>query len=493
MKKNLIILSVVILSSFMLLTSCKKDEVLPDAPIVNAPAAAINVDASQSVAVTFNVVVPGGFSSASVSALNGTAVISTKPEVSATTGNVEVSFTAGNTAGAGSITLTVTDKNQKTDDATAIISVAEEILIIPVTGNITTNTTWETGKTYILQSRIAVVNGVTLTIQPGVIVKGAAGSDANATALIIAQGGKINAVGTATQPIIFTSVADQIEPGQIASPNLNPTLNGLWGGLIVLGKAHISYKNANGDSQTASIEGIPANDPNGIYGGTLDADNSGVIKYISIRHGGTNIGEGNEINGLTLGGVGSGTVIENVEVISNQDDGIEFFGGTVNVKNALLWNIGDDALDTDQAFAGTVDNFVIINPGDECFELDGPEGTYAGAGHTIKNGIVSVKNAQGLIDFDASTDINMMNIYFRDLTAGQDVEEYDVYSANTKGFASSAFQVTLPAGSLVTDFFKKGSDAITTSVAAGAATVGADLTKFNTWTWASVAGQLTGL
>lgn len=408
-------------------------------------------------------------------------------------GTVVVNFTA-NTAGAASVTLTVRDNNSKSDNATAVLSVDAEELVISVTGNITANTTWETGKTYILESRIAVINGVTLTIQPGVVVKGNAGSAANATALIIAQGAKIDAQGTANSPIIFTSVADQIEPGQIASPNLDPTLNGLWGGLIVLGKAHISYQDDQGaDQPTASIEGVPANDPNGVYGGNDDADNSGILKYISIRHGGTNIGEGNEINGLTLGGVGSGTVIENIEIISNQDDGIEWFGGTVNVKNAIVWNTGDDAIDTDQAWSGTIDNFVVINPGDECFELDGPEGSYDGAGHTIKNGTVSVGSASGLIDFDDNTDVSMMNIYFLNLADNtQDVEGYAGYLA-AGNFTSSALEVTLPNGVTLAEVFEGGSDAITTAVAAGAATVGADLSKFNTWSWAAVAGALTGL
>ena len=97
-----------------------------------------------------------------------------------------------------------------------------------INGNITTNTTWTTGKVYVLSGRITVTAGATLTIQPGVIVKGEVGTGANASALVIARGAKINAVGTATQPIIFTSVADEIKPGQIASPNMDPTLEGLW-------------------------------------------------------------------------------------------------------------------------------------------------------------------------------------------------------------------------------------------------------------------------
>src|SRR5690606_11163985 len=102
------------------------------------------------------------------------------------------------------------------------------------------------------------------------------------------------AEGTADNPIIFTSVADEIAPGMIASPNLDPDINGLWGGLLILGKAPISVSSNATDFQ---IEGIPPSDIRGLYGGNDPEDNSGVIRYISIRHGGANIGEGNEING----------------------------------------------------------------------------------------------------------------------------------------------------------------------------------------------------
>ena len=107
--------------------------------------------------------------------------------------------------------------------------------VIEISSNITSDTTWETGKVYVLKSRISVVDGVTLTIEPGTIIKGDVGTCANATALIIAQGGKIMAEGTSTSPIIFTSTADNIQTGEILSPNLSGELNGLWGGLIVLG------------------------------------------------------------------------------------------------------------------------------------------------------------------------------------------------------------------------------------------------------------------
>lgn len=475
--------------SLVLLSSCSDDDETFAVPSVTAPVAT-DVVIDESVELQFTYTAAAGFKSASVQATNGTATIATDGTVGATSGTITVNFTAGTVAGAGSVTLTVADAANQSFQSTAVLTLSKEV---PVTANITEATTWKTGKVYILKSRIAVVSGVTLTIEPGVVVKGEAGTGSNATALLIARGGKIMAEGTASSPIIFTSVADELEPGQVASPNLDPTLNGLWGGLIVLGSAPISGKTG----ETAQIEGIPVSDQNGLYGGTTAADNSGVVKYVSIRHGGANIGEGNEINGLTLGGVGSGTVIENVEIVSNQDDGIEWFGGTVNVKNALVWNTGDDAIDADQAWNGTLDNFVVITPGDKCFELDGPEGDYVNGNYTLKNGSVEattfdgddiVRAAAGLVDNDANTNVNMNNVYFFGLTAGQ---TFDLIPTTYPGTFAN-FQATLPTGSALADFFKDGSDAFTTAVDAGSNTVGADATKFASWSWAAVAGALAG-
>ncbi len=369
----------------------------------------------------------------------------------------------------------------KDDDDNNIDNGGGDNNTIMVSANITMNTTWESGKVYILGGRIAVETGATLTIQPGVIVKGEAGTGANATALLIARGAKIMAEGTETQPIIFTSVADEIMPGQIASPNLDADLNGLWGGLLVLGNAPISA-----DAASVQIEGIPASDQNGLYGGDQPGDNSGVIRYVSIRHGGANIGEGNEINGLTLGGVGYGTTIENVEIVSNQDDGIEWFGGKVNVKNAIVWNAGDDAIDTDQSWGGTLDNFIVVNPGDECFELDGPEGSMEDR-HTIKNGTVYAGNADGLVDLDDNSIVTMTGIYFTGIAEGQD------FDLNPVGLTASNLQATIPGGFPVTDFFTDGTDVYVTEVAEGNNTVGADVSKFMNWSWAGVSGALDNL
>ncbi len=309
----------------------------------------------------------------------------------------------------------------------------EKTETVIVTENITENTTWENEKVYQLGGRIAVEEGATLTIEAGTIIKGEAGTGPNATALLVAAGGKLMAEGKADAPIIFTTVADEITPEQVAdgdfkSPNMDPTQNGYWGGVIVLGKAPISVS----EGTTAQIEGIPSSDTNGKYGGDDKTDNSGVLKYVSIRHGGSNIGEGNEINGLTMGGVGNGTVIENVEVIANQDDAIEWFGGTVDVKNAIVWNPGDDGLDADQGWNGTCENFVIISSDDHLFELDGIEGDKEDpaeiekyGAYTFKNGYV-IANYEGvtssdLINLDPETNVHFDNIFFTAIEEGQQI------------------------------------------------------------------------
>ncbi len=244
------------------------------------------------------------------------------------------------------------------------------------------NETWSGDSIYVLNGRVVVPAGVELTIEPGTIIKGKEGDGANASTLIIAQGGMLNAQGTESAPIIMTSVLDNITVGQQAGTNLDQTDAGLWGGLIVLGNAPISA-----DAATALIEGLPANEAYAVYGGTDANDNSGILEYISIRHGGTLIGDGNEINGLTLAGVGSATTVSHIEVVANIDDGIEFFGGSVNASNLVVWAQGDDAYDIDQAYSGTIDNFVYVAgpDSDHGMEVDGPEGT-TGAGFTATNG-----------------------------------------------------------------------------------------------------------
>ncbi len=186
---------------------------------------------------------------------------------------------------------------------------------------------------------------------------------------------------------------------------------GLWGGLIILGNAPINI-----DGGEASVEGIPFAEPRGIFGGIDENDNSGILKYISIRHGGTNIGEGNEINGLTLGGVGNKTTIDYVEIISNNDDGVEIFGGTVNLKHMVVSGCDDDAFDYDLGWTGNGQFWLAVQSkylGDNLIEAGGGispidgvpyslpnifNSTFVGSGE-LENGkcVVFEKNAGGVI------------------------------------------------------------------------------------------------
>jgi len=456
------------------------------APEVTAPSST-DVQVIEEVDLTFSFDAEGGYGSASVSATNGTAVVKTAPSAGANSGSVVVTFTASRIAGAGSVELTVTDENSKSGLATAVLNITA-YPTQDVNLNIDADVTWTSDNIYILDGRIAVLDGATLTIEEGTVIKAREGSGTNAKALLIARGGKLNALGTAAAPIIFTSIADQILPGEIVSPNVDPTTNGLWGGVIVLGKAPISAA-----APSVQIEGIPPSDPNGLYGGTEPADNSGTIQYISIRHGGANIGEGNEINGLTLGGVGSGTTIDHVEIVANQDDGIEFFGGKVNVTNAIFWNVGDDSVDGDQSWGGTLDNAIIVNTGDKCFELDGPEGTMEDK-YTLKNITAYVGPATvGLVDNDPNTWVDMDNIYFFGMDPGHAAYPQTFDELPTEFTCSfTNFEATIPAGSVLTDFFLDGSDAFTTEVAELQNSVGADASEFVGWSWAEVAGGITG-
>lgn len=234
--------------------------------------------------------------------------------------------------------------------------------------------TLDAHKTYVLDGMVYVNDGQVLTVPAGTIIKGKSGQGENASALVVARGGKIMADGTAAEPIVFTAEADGIhynhaEAKVLHLDNLPATARGLWGGVIILGKA-----SNNNTTASKGIEGIPTTETRGQYGGTKDDDNSGVLRYVSVRHGGTDIGEGNEINGLTFGSVGSGTTVEYVEVIANKDDAFEFFGSTVNCKYLVAAFSGDDNIDYDESYRGYGQFWFVVqdpNAGDRIGEHDG--------------------------------------------------------------------------------------------------------------------------
>lgn len=345
--------------------------------------------------------------------------------------------------------------------------------------------TWDVDSVYIITGRL-IVSG-TLNIPAGTVIKGATGSGVNAKAMIVAVGGTLNATGTRALPIIMTSINDAISPSDVASGDyvgsLAPDLNGLWGGLIVLGDAPISAS-----ATSVQIEGIPTSVEQGLYGGSTDADNSGTITYLSLRHGGSNIGAGNEINGITLGGVGSGTTINHVEVVANQDDGIEWFGGSVDVTNAVIWNSGDDSMDSDQNWTGSMTNFIIVTPDGSAFELDGPEGAAAAADefHTFSNGTVYAGNRiSNLVDWDDNTNAGLDNIYFFGIeedyyTGGNGIASF---GGDGKG-ATDSWEITLPGDDTEEQILGTGAAAITNTVTENNNTVGiSDASEFD-WTFA---------
>ena len=391
-----------------------------------------------------------------------------------------------------SILVTNYDPTAEEDNGSCVYRYDLKAGEVAVEGNITSNTTWTADKVYVLPSRIAVESGATLTIEAGTVIKGVEGTGANASALVIAQGAKLMANGTASSPIIFTSTDDAITSGTVIGSSLDATVNGKWGGLIVLGKAPISA-----DAATAQIEGIPASDVNGLYGGSDAADNSGSITYVSVRHGGANIGEGNEINGITFGGVGTGTTVHHIEVVGNQDDGVEFFGGTVNASDVIVMNAGDDAIDGDQAYAGTIDNFVVVcgDETDHAFEIDGAEGSFAEE-MTVQNGTVIGSSAAELGQLRDSAMIHMNDIYFvafNDTTGGRGDFGFKDSGSETNfaegrtsfsGFeVAEAAAITWPLNKILKD----GVDAHGSFVVKGSETVGADMAEFGSWSWAGVA------
>ena len=246
----------------------------------------------------------------------------------------------------------------------------KESSLVLITGKITEDTTWSASKSYVIDQQVTVENGATLTIEPGTIIKANPGEAPNVSMLVIAKGGKIMAKGTAEKPIIFTSINDNLDPKQNVVSALSDADVGLWGGIIILGNAPIELP--SGESETFYV-GLDPNSASSYYGGTDPQDNSGVMEYVSVRHGGIFIGTGSESNGITLCGVGAGTTLQNIEIFANQDDGIEFFGGDVHVKNLLVHASGDDAIDIDEGFAGSVSNFVVeLNENsDSAIEVNG--------------------------------------------------------------------------------------------------------------------------
>lgn len=236
--------------------------------------------------------------------------------------------------------------------------------------SITVNTTLKAGKTYTLENFVFVRNGATLTIEAGAKI---VGNKANKGSLIITRNGRIDAQGTSTNPIIFTSAE--------ASP-----ARGDWGGIVILGNAKTNGA-YNGTNGLQEIEGgvNPSALGYGLHGGNNDADNSGIMKYVRIEYAGIAFQPNSEINGLTMGSVGNGTRIDYIEVYHCGDDSYEWFGGSVNCSHLISINCTDDDFDSDNGFSGKVQYGISIR--------DNQQADFAAGG--TSNGFESDNNATG--------------------------------------------------------------------------------------------------
>jgi hypothetical protein len=210
-----------------------------------------------------------------------------------------------------------------------------------ITGNLNGTLNWSNDTIYLLKGKVYVKAGGTLNIAPGTLVKGDTATDGSC--LVITRGAKINAIGTSMQPIVFTS-----------SASAGNRSAGDWGGVVIAGNAKINVSGGIGTIEGGNLANPDGTASDGQYGGLNDLDNSGELKYVRIEYAGYPFAANNELNGLTMAGVGSGTKISYVQVSHGFDDAFEWFGGTVNCDHLISFRGNDDDFDNDFGFSGKV-------------------------------------------------------------------------------------------------------------------------------------------
>jgi hypothetical protein len=213
--------------------------------------------------------------------------------------------------------------------------------VIVVTGEVSGTESWVSSNYYVLRGAVFVRQGATLNIAAGTRVIGESGSVGT---LIVERGGRLNAIGTAAAPVVFTSDQPVGQRGR-----------GDWGGLIINGRAPLNF-----GSGEAAGEG-----DTGIYGGNDPNDNSGILRYVRVEFSGIEFSPDNELNGIAFQAVGRGTLVDHIQAHMSRDDAIEFFGGTVDVKHAVLSNAADDSLDWTFGWTGRAQFVAITQRGDD--------------------------------------------------------------------------------------------------------------------------------
>ena len=292
---------------------------------------------------------------------------------------------------------------------------------VELTGEIDSDATLHCDRNYLLKFNVFVVPGTTLTIEKGTTLFG---DRATHSALVVQPGARIIARGSETAPIVFTSA----EPAGARKP-------GDWGGLVLLGKAPLNLRDESGKKVRGQVEGLTFG---GEYGGDAPDDDSGVIEYVRIEYSGNELAPGNELNGLTLAGVGRGTTIDHVQVRHASDDCFEFFGGTVDVKHLVCQSSGDDAFDWDYGYSGRM-QFLLLQQGgaahgaDHGFEGDNdPNGTRnePRSSPRIYNATLcgkrdaSAEESYGLLA-RRGTRVRLVNSIITGFSAGLDVRDRD--------------------------------------------------------------------
>ncbi|QOD60128.1 hypothetical protein H9I45_12365 [Polaribacter haliotis] len=345
-------------------------------------------------------------------------------------------------------------------------------------GNLTSDLTLKSGIAHNLTGALLVKDGATLTIEAGTTINALAGG--TDVYILIEKGGKLIADGTATSPIKFTSSSTSPKAGD-------------WGGIILNGKAPLSRQSGAESNAATEVKNSI------LFGGSVATDNSGIINYVILEYTGARIDDEAEHNGLTLNGVGSGTTLSNIAILNGDDDGIEFFGGTVNASNILVVNAKDDMFDFTQGYVGTCTNLYGIRENGYTAVTSDPRGIEADGNldgnspsdinesNFTVNGVTIINNADGVemsdgIKVRRGATATITNAY---LALGSGAEFSDVIDLQDgKSDADDATTITASASTAndldITDFKNTVSGGATINLTA-ATSGGADKSVF-AWT-----------
>ncbi|HSR59843.1 MAG TPA: hypothetical protein VLL47_03770 [Robiginitalea sp.] len=280
---------------------------------------------------------------------------------------------------------------------------------VNLSGVYTENLVLDANTDYLITGPVLMASGTTLTIPAGITIK-AQPVGVNAY-IAIQQGAQINAVGTSSQPVVFTSNAGT--PG-----------SGDWGGIVLCGRAPINSTPDGSDNTATSEVGSLS------YGGNSPTDNSGTLQYVRIEYAGGAIDGNAELNGLSLYAVGNGTTIDHIQIYEGSDDGVEFFGGTVNISQIAVVNCEDDSIDWTEGYTGTITDVYIQHGAshDKAFECDGyntdfsNEGGYYSAPNVFNVLVKGANDASEAIRLRAGTQGIFTNMVLNDFDEGFDLD-----------------------------------------------------------------------